>query len=150
MDIVLVDAFRDAQTSITSLGGAAAGAAGEQLSNWIIRRTGIDQSEGLGQTGLQFVVRSLVASTTFGLAARYMPETSENVFFSIVFFAASPSMVKDAVTIGKHLVLAVEDIFGGRGTGLRKPPPIAVPPVQQSAAAACDNGCPTKMSAWGY
>jgi len=116
----VVDAFRDAQTSITSLGGAVAGAAGEQLGNYIIHRTGLGKSDGLGQTGLRFVVRSIVASASFGFVARYMPATSENVFFSIVFFAASPSMVSDAVTLGKHAVLAIEDLFGG---WIPKPPP---------------------------
>lgn len=113
----LVDAFRDAQTSITSIGGAFAGAAGEALGSYIIRASGLGKSDGIGQTGMRFVVRSVVASASFGLVARYMPGTADNVFFSIVFFAASPSLVKDAVTIGRHGVLALEDLFGGIGGG---------------------------------
>lgn len=117
-----VDAFRDVQTSITSLGGAIAGYSAEQLSNYVIHKSRLNQSEGLGQIGLRFAVRSLIASTAFGIAARYMPKTSENIFFSIVFFAANPSMVKDAVTIGKHAVLAVEELWGGSVGGMRYGP----------------------------
>lgn len=89
--------FVDAQTTVTSLGAAFAGVAAENVSNMIILRWGGNQKAvGLGQVGVNFVLRSVVSAVAFSAAAAVMPETSQNFFFGVLFFASNPGLIRDA------------------------------------------------------
>lgn len=107
MSTFLANTVTDAQTAITSLGGALAGVVSEEAGNYIIRKANVNAGSGIGDVGLRFIVRALVSSSSFGLATDMMPDTSGNIMFSIVFFAANPSLIRDAVTIAQILVRGV-------------------------------------------
>lgn len=88
--------FIDAQTTVTSLGAAFAGVAADLASDAIIVRVaGTTRAPGLGQVGLNFIVRALVSSVAYSAAAAVMPETSQNFFFGVLFFASNPGLVRD-------------------------------------------------------
>ena len=123
----------DAQTGITSLGSAIAGSASNELGSMLIRAAGIGSGQSLGDVGVRFVVRALVSSAAFSAAATLMPASSNNVFFSIVFFAANDMLVRDAVAIGNIIVRGV----------LRQTPAIPFAPDQGQSPA---HGMPKSSS----
>ena len=95
----------DAQTSITALVGAVAGAASSRVGGYIIHKGDIGgQGSGLGGLGLQFITHAVVASVGFGIAARVAPATSQNVFFSILFFASDGALVRSGAALGHRIV----------------------------------------------
>ena len=106
MESFISNTADDAQTAITSLGAAVAGAASEKLGNYAIRQVG-SRGNSFGDVGTRFILRSLISSAIFGATASLMPQTSGNIFFSIVFFAANFSLVSDAVTLGQIVVSGV-------------------------------------------
>ena len=103
---ILSSTIDDTQTVITSLGAAIAGSASESLSNLVIRKAGIN-GQSFGDSGFRFVVRAMISSVCFSAIANVMPESSSNIFFSIVYFAANRSVVTDAVAVGNSVVRAV-------------------------------------------
>lgn len=89
--------FVDAQTTVTSLGAAFAGVAAEEVSNRIILQYGgAQRAVGLGQVGVNFILRSVVAAVAYSAVATVMPETSQNFFFGALFFASNPGLIRDA------------------------------------------------------
>jgi hypothetical protein len=136
MSGIIKEAFQDAQTSITSLSAAGAGALSEKVGSMLIARSGIAKDSGIGQIGLQFAVRALVASASFGAVSSFMPATSENIFFSILFFAANPSLVKDGAMLGKT---AADALFG-----LAAPGRVVSMPLRggKKASSCANGGCP--------
>ncbi len=125
MSAIISNTVSDAQTAITSLGAAIAGSASEAIGNRLIMSANAGAGNGIGDVGIRFVVRALVSSVAFGVAANLMPESSSNIFFSIVYFAANPSLVRDGVAIGNIVV----------GTAARGFPigPIVRPPPQRQS-----------------
>ncbi len=123
---MLSSVISDAQTAITSLGGAVAGVGSDKLADTLINAAGINPvGGGLGDVGLRFVVRAGVTSMLFAGAAYVMPETADNVFFSIVFFAGNRKLVSDAVRFGTIIVdgtalAASVPSAGGAGCGCKK------------------------------
>jgi len=104
----------DAQTTITSLGAAVGGAASEVVGSYVIGAAGLRKNDGgLGSAGLAFVAQAIVSAVGFSVTASLMPETSGNIFFSIVFFASNPTLVNSAVTIGTGLVDAITKSSAG-------------------------------------
>ena len=128
---MLSSVISDAQTAITSLGGVIGGVASDSLSDMLLRNAGLGAATGgLGDVGLRFVVRASVTSLIFAGAAYVMPETADNVFFSIVFFAGNRKLVADAVRFGTIIV----DGTGFVATG---PPPGITPPSTAAASSSC-------------
>lgn len=107
MNTLLTESFRDAQTSVSSLSAAIAGSAADRIAQMIISQSGLASTQGAGQTGLKFIIRALVSSASFGLTARFLPGTSENIFFSVLFFAANPGLIQDGVLLGRTAVDAL-------------------------------------------
>lgn len=111
----------DAQTAITSLGGAVAGAAAERIGNSLIDLAGLHSQKSLGDTGMRFIVRALASSAVYSVAVTAMPETSENLMFSLLYFGANSSLINDGVLIGNA-------VAGGLGAITRTNPPVHLPP----------------------
>lgn len=132
---MLAQAAGDAVTTITCLGGAVAGAASEHAATLLINaaRGRVPPANGnsLGEMGLEFVARSFTSAFAFNLAASYMTQTSDNIAFSILFFAAQPRLVRLGVGIAGKLVGSVTTVL-----------PIMTPlPPPKSAAMAGDCAC---------
>lgn len=126
----LSEVLQDSQTSILCLGGAIAGAAADKLGTMVVSASGLrSTNSGVGALGLDFVTRAVISAAAFDAAATLMPQTSGNILFSIIFFAANPNLVRDAVEIGRAAV--------GTLTFMTKLPP---PPGKQ-AAAESDCAC---------
>lgn len=129
---MLAQATGDAVTTITCLGGAIAGAASEQVATVLINaaRGSMPPANGntLGEQGLEFVARSFVSALAFNVTASYMPSTSDNIAFSILFFAAQPRLVRLAVGIAAKVVGPIASSI-----------PLQAPP--KSAAVASDCAC---------
>lgn len=127
MSITISQVFEDAQTSILCLGGAIAGSAADAIGTRIIALSGVKTWDGgLGGVGLDFVVRAVVSAALFDVSAALMPETSGNILFSIIFFAANQTLIRDAVQIGS--------IATGFLSGFRS---LSPPAKKTSAASSC-------------
>lgn len=120
----------DAQTAVTSLGGAIAGVVSDKIANYVIPQVGLGGSTmGLGDVGLRFIVRAATTSVVFGGVAYLLPNSAENIFFSIVFFAGNRALVRDAVTFG--------DLLTGGIFKTLQPPPKGMPGGGPAASAGC-------------
>lgn len=107
----------DAQTAVTSLGGAIAGSASDKIANVLIGYAGLGVGMGgLGDAGLRFIIRAAVSSVTFSAAVSVMPETADNVFFSIIYFAGNKQLISDAVRFADIVVRGTSSL-----TSLKKP-----------------------------
>ncbi len=94
----------DSQTTITCVFGAALGALGDMSGKYVTSALGFDRNtSGLGREGLTFVVHALTATAFFALGDAYLPETSSNVFYSVLFFAASPTLVQTGIQLGRTM-----------------------------------------------
>ena len=103
----------DAQTAVTSLGGAVAGVASDKVANQLVGMAGLGApSSGLGDAGLRFIIRAGVTSVVFGGIVSLMPQTADNIFFSVVFFAGNRALVNDAVLIGQILTKGALGVLG--------------------------------------
>lgn len=131
----------DGKTAITSLGGAIGGVASDKLANYLIAQTGLGVGKGgLGDVGLRFIVRAATTSVVFGGMAYLLPNTAENIFFSIVFFAGNRALVSDAVLFGNILVGGVGNVGS---LGVLKPNyggPV-IPPGQHGGGKVASSGC---------
>lgn len=96
----------DAQTTLTSLGGGIAGVAADQLGSYVIAQAGGGKAD-LAHVAMDFAARSVVSAAAFGAVQSLMPETSSNVFFSILFFAANKGLMSSAVAVSYGVVNAV-------------------------------------------
>lgn len=124
----------DVQTAVVSLGGSVAGAAANQAATWLIRTVGIP-TQGLGGLGLVFVTRAAVSSVGFALAAYAMPETSQNVLFTLLFFTAEGDLLRTGSRLG-HLLLS--SITGIVSKGITLAPTPTPKPV---AGGKCCDKC---------
>lgn len=139
MDLIQNTA-KDVQTTVTSLGAAFAGVAAERGSAYIIRALGGRAiGTSMGAVGLNFIARAAVSSVAFAAASSLMPETSDNVFFTILFFACNPSLVGDARTLANIVVDSAIGIPGMRKTGPSSAPSPGNGP--QPGAACSSGGC---------
>lgn len=103
----------DVSTTITSLAAGVAGTASNSVSNWLIKSAGGSSSPNFGERGVQFVVRSTVTSIVFGVVASYMPQTSQNVFFSLLFFNTNTHLMQDAMVLSAQAFNAVTKAVTG-------------------------------------
>ena len=122
MSAFLSETMEDAQTSITSLAGAIAGSVSDKLGRYVIRTVGISQSHSLGDVGLRFVVRALVSSAVYAATVRTMPESSQNILFTLLYFGADSDLTQDAITIGR-LVTKLDFSMVGTNPVIRGVPP---------------------------
>lgn len=97
----------DVSTTITSLAAGVAGMTSNKLSQYLINAAGGSSNPSFGERGVQFVVRSTVTSIVFGVVAGYMPQTSQNVFFSLLFFNTNSGLMNDAVGLSAVATNAV-------------------------------------------
>lgn len=133
MSITISQVFEDAQTSILCLGGAIAGSAADAIGTRIIALSGVKTWDGgLGGVGLDFVVRAVVSAALFDVSAALMPETSGNILFSIIFFAANQTLIRDAVQIG-----SIATGFLQNTTRTLIPTRNLSPPQKSAAASSC-------------
>ncbi len=121
----------DVSTTITSLAAGVAGTASNSVSNWLIKSAGGSSSPNFGERGVQFVVRSTVTSIVFGVVASYMPQTSQNVFFSLLFFNTNTHLMQDAMVLSAQAFNAVTKAVTG-ATATR-----ASPTAPTAAAKPC-------------
>jgi len=123
----------DAQTSITSLGGGIAGAASNKLGDAIMNSLSVDTARGgIGALGIEFAVRATTSALMFNMVQNYMPGTSGNVFFSILFFGADRGLMQSGVALSTAIVYRITPTI-----------PTGPPPSRARAAAMkpADCGC---------
>lgn len=130
MESFVVNTFEDAQTAITSLGGAVAGAAAERIGSELVRAVGLQSQASVGDIGMRFVVRALASSAVYASTVALMPETSKNILFTLFYFGANPSIGRDAVSIGNALVGAIPSPGAVRA--------VAAQPAQKKSPKPCD------------
>lgn len=118
---MMAETFADAQTTITSLVAAVAGSVSDRAGDFVASALGL-QGNGLGGAGLEFCVRAVVSAGVFSLTSRALPETSGNIFFSILYFAADAKLVGLGVRIG-HMSVGITEAALLRPVALRKSPP---------------------------
>jgi hypothetical protein len=98
-------AFGDAQTTIACLAGGVAGASSDLAGNVVVGRFVNPQATpGVGALGLEFCVRAVISAGVFGVVHGYMPETSSNVFFSILYFACDRGLMSTGVGLARAVV----------------------------------------------
>lgn len=132
----------DTQTTVTSLGGALAGVAAERVGTMVLAQ--FPRQKSLGNVGLEFVARSVVASVAFSTAASIMPETSQNIFFSIIFFACNSSLISTGKDFANILIDAALP-RGAKVAPTRPPVPGAEPLMPSPHAASAGCGKPSCM-----
>jgi len=139
MSGAIVDVFGDAQTTITSLAAGIGGVASSALGDFIVSRLGNDlrSNGGIGAIGLEFAGRAVISSAVFAGLHWMMPRTSENVFFSILFFAANRGLMGTALTLSGATIGAFQRLN-------LKPPQASPPPVSNAMPSpAKSGGCST-------
>lgn len=110
---MLSQAATDTVTTITCLGGALAGATSERIGNMLGSMIPGKGSRGtVGEVGLDFCVRAFTSAVAFNLVATYMPQTADNIAFSILFFAAQPTLVREGVQLANMVVGGFGPILG--------------------------------------
>ncbi len=135
-------AFGDAQTTIACLAGGIGGATSDAVSSMVIARVG-GSTQGVGAVGLEFCFRAVVSAGTFGLLHSYMPETSGNIFFSILYFACDRGLMGTAVALSRATLNAASGSL--RGMTMPAKAPVGgggaakVPPANPTAN--CVGGC---------
>ena len=107
----------DLQTSIIGgITGAVAGRVSEQIADQILKVTSI-QGESIGELGLILAIRSLVSSVTFVGLAHLMPETTDNVYFSFVYFTADTALTTAAINFADMVqILAMKWALQNKGS----------------------------------
>lgn len=126
----------DAQTGITSLGGAIAGSAADRLGDTVVGMAGLGGQGSLGDVGLSFIVRTLASSAVYGAAVALMPETSENILFTLLYFQANRKLVSEGLTIANA-------VTSGFQQSLLKTSPAPIgpqPPGRAFSAKKCSSG----------
>jgi len=137
----LSQAFGDAQTTITCLAAGIGGATSDAISTAIVSRVAPQATAGIGSLGLEFCLRSVVSAGTFGCLHSYMPETGNNIFFSILYFACDRGLMNSAVGLSKAAVNAVQRTAM---SPMQRAPSQPVPPANPTAILT---GCNTKSCA---
>lgn len=101
----------DVSTTITSLAAGVAGTISNNIGSYLIKTAGGSSNPNFGERGVQFVVRATVTSIVFGAVASYMPQTSQNVFFSLLFFNTNAALMVDAMSLSGQVVMAASKGF---------------------------------------
>ena len=141
----LQQAFGDAQTTIASLAAGIGGVASDSLASFAIAQVGA-QSQGVGALGLEFCFRAVVSAGCFGLLHSQMPETSNNIFFSILYFAGDRGLMMSAVALSRALVSTTTSAvkLGSVRTGPSRAAPSKNPTVNPtpcgSGLGSCNGG----------
>lgn len=86
----------DAQTTITSLAAGVGGATSSRLGDVVISYFPANSDPGFGGLGLEFCARAVVSAAVFSGLSYGMPETSGNIFFSILYFACDRGLMQTA------------------------------------------------------
>jgi len=130
-------AFGDAQTTIACLASGVAGAVSDELGGYLVSMVSQEPVPGLGAVGLEFCARAVISAAVFGQLHSWMPETSSNIFFSILFFAANRGLVNSALQLSRGVVGATKSLT----TPARRSsaPPKANPTT--TAPGGCTTGC---------
>jgi len=115
-------AFGDAQTTIACLAGGIGGTVSDAIGNYAVSKVGAG-AQGMGATGLEFCFRAVVSAATFGALHAYMPETSSNIFFSILYFAADRGLMGSALALSRGTVGAATGSLRGMTAPQRKAAP---------------------------
>lgn len=127
---------QDAQTTITSLMAGIGGAVSSELGDMMVSQF-MDRKPALGQVGIEFCGRAVISAGTFALVSSMMPETSQNIFFSILFFAADQGLVRSAVSLSRGVVKGVTSTAPAMRATMSP-----VKPVESRAAMPCKGACP--------
>jgi hypothetical protein len=102
MSTFLSQVVSDSQTTITCAFGGILGTLGNETSNYVIRKAGLStMGTHLGETGMSFVISAIVGSAFYILGDTYLPETSSNIFYSILFFSSSSTLMSTGLAIAK-------------------------------------------------
>ena len=136
----ITQAFGDAQTTITCLAGGVAGATSDALGSVVVGRFNTGATPGIGAVGLEFCARAVISAGVFGCVHGYMPETSGNIFFSILYFACDRGLMSSAVGLSRAAVNAVSGTMRATATPTKgKSTP--VPPANPTAImTGCGSG----------
>ncbi len=134
----IASVFGDAQTTVTSLVAGVGGALSTRVGTAILNR--IESAEpgasrgGVGALGLQFAGRAVISAAAFSVLQGYMPQTSQNIFFSILFFAADTGLMSAGVQLSHALVNAPLTIL---------PAPVVPPLGATRTVLPAAGGCPS-------
>lgn len=139
---VLKSALYDAQTTVTSLGAGIGGATSTYIGNQLVALVGPVGNANLGTVGLEFCARSVVSAAVFGALTSLMPETSQNVFFSILYFAADTGLVSTALAVSNQVVRAVTNLVPMPRQKLQRAPkqPTLVGEMINDTTRSCNTG----------
>lgn len=98
----------DMQTTLTSsLVGAVAGRASQKVADAVVSLVGLDDAgQSLGAAGSELLLRGFVSSFVYAVIATTFPETTNNVYFSFVYFTADRKLTGKAIEFAD----AVEDL----------------------------------------
>lgn len=129
-------AFGDAQTTVACLASGIAGAASDEIGNYLVSAASSVPVPGLGAVGLEFCARAVVSAAVFGQLHAWMPETSSNIFFSILFFACNRGLMNSAVALARGTVAASKSL-----TRPSSKSGSAMPVPKQNTTATCGSGC---------
>jgi hypothetical protein len=129
---MLATAAADVQTALTSLGGAIAGTASSELGSFLVKTAGLSGDKTLGDKGLEFVIRAAVSSMMFGISSNYMPETSQNVLFTFIYFASDAKLIGTARDIGALIVTGLS-----KSSALVRTPLYSAKPQPRASSACC-------------
>lgn len=127
--------FGDAQTTITSLSAGIVGAATERVADMIVGKVNMTGT-GVGTMGMNFVLRAVLAAGGYSLVSGQFPGSSQNIFFSILFFAAQPKLMGAAVGVSQRIVGSAAGAIGGDNTYMPKTSVYAQP-----QKAPCGKSC---------
>lgn len=138
---VLANVLGDAQTTVTSLAAGVGGVASSALGDKLVSLAGADaRNGGIGAIGLEFVGRAVISSAVFAGLAYLMPRTSENVFFSILFFAGNRGLMGSALTLSGATIGAFQRMNlpskGGPAYAPSAAP--AMPSITRSGCGSCN------------
>jgi len=116
----LTSVVGDAQTTVTSLAGGVAGAASNAVGNYLVAKLNPAGSMSFGTVGLEFCGRALISAAAFTIVSDYMPNTSKNIFFSILFFACDRGLMNAGVALSTKVVGATQMTVMSLPTGPAK------------------------------
>jgi hypothetical protein len=116
-----MECFADAQTTVTSLAAGVGGVTASAIGDWIVLKVDPGSAGGVGALGLQFIGRSVISAGVFIGLSSLMPNTSQNVFFSILFFAGNTGLMGSALALSNAAVNAVKKLLDGSGGAVYAP-----------------------------
>lgn len=115
---MLSEIFGDAQTTITSLAGGIGGVTANAISDRLrlaIQGPLLVLNPGLGTAGLEFVGRAIVSASVFAALRACMPQTSENVFFTFLFFYCDQGLLNNGLAVSRGIVGGAARVVNNSG-----------------------------------